>query len=132
MYDRPRVADREILKGDFEVTRIGEILRRFKIDELPQIINVFLGDMSLVGPRPCLPRQRAEFNEDGQQRIKVRPGLTGLAQVNGNIYLSWEERWKYDRQYVEKLSFISDIKIVVRTLAILLYGEEKFLKHPDA
>ena len=131
MTDKVRVADREILKGDSEVTRMGNILRRLKIDELPQIINIFKGDMSFVGPRPCLPNQITEFNEDGKTRILVTPGLTGLAQTNGNIYLTWEERWKYDRFYVENLSFFLDIAIVFKTVLIVLLGEQKFLKKPD-
>jgi len=131
MYDKVRVADREILKNDIEVTKVGYYLRRFKIDELPQIINVFMGDMSLVGPRPCLPRQLNEFNEDGKKRLKVVPGLTGLSQVNGNIHLSWEQRWKYDREYVEKQSFVLDLRIILKTFLILLHGEDKYLKNPD-
>ena len=131
MTDKVRVADREILKGDSEVTRMGNVLRRLKIDELPQIINICKGDMSFVGPRPCLPNQITEFNEDGKTRILVTPGLTGLAQTNGNIYLTWEERWKYDRYYVENLSFFLDIAIVFKTVLIVLLGEQKFLKKPD-
>lgn len=131
MTDKVRVADREILKGDAEVTRMGTILRRLKIDELPQVINIFKGDMSFVGPRPCLPNQITEFNEDGRSRVLVTPGLTGLAQTNGNIYLTWEERWKYDRYYVENLSFFLDIKIMFKTVLIVLLGEQKFLKKPN-
>lgn len=131
MTDKIRVADREILKGDAEVTRVGGVLRRLKIDELPQIINIFKGDMSFVGPRPCLPSQINEFNEDGKKRILVRPGLTGLAQVNGNIYLTWEERWKYDRKYVENLTMILDMQITLKTFAIVIFGEEKYLKKPN-
>lgn len=131
MTDKVRVADREILKGDSEVTRMGNVLRRLKIDELPQIINICKGDMSFVGPRPCLPNQITEFNEDGKARILVTPGLTGLAQTNGNIYLTWEERWKYDRYYVENLSFFLDIAIVFKTVLIVLLGEQKFLKKPN-
>lgn len=131
MTDKVRVADREILKGDSEVTRMGNVLRRLKIDELPQIINIFKGDMSFVGPRPCLPNQITEFNKDGKTRILVTPGLTGLAQTNGNIYLTWEERWKYDRYYVENLSFFLDIAIVFKTVLIVLLGEQKFLKKPN-
>jgi len=131
MYDKERVADREILKNDAEVTKIGHYLRRFKIDELPQIINVFMGDMSLVGPRPCLPRQLQEFNEDGKKRITVLPGLTGLAQINGNIHLSWEQRWKYDREYVEKQSFVLDLIIIFKTFLILFNGEDKYINHPN-
>lgn len=131
MFDKERVADREILKGDLEVTKIGYYLRRFKIDELPQIINVLKGDMSLVGPRPCLPQQQIDFNEDGRIRLKVVPGLTGLAQINGNIHLSWEQRWKYDREYVERQSFILDLNIILKTFLILINGEDKYLKNPD-
>ncbi len=131
MTDKKRAVDREILKGDAEVTKVGHYLRRFKIDELPQIINVLKGEMSLVGPRPCMPNQLNDFNEDGKYRIKVTPGLTGLAQVNGNIFLTWEERWKYDRAYVENLSFVLDVKIILKTIVIICLGEEKFLKKPD-
>ena len=131
MTDKVRVADREILKGDSEVTRMGNVMRRLKIDELPQIINICKGDMSFVGPRPCLPNQITEFNEDGKTRILVTPGLTGLAQTNGKIYLTWEERWKYDRFYVENLSFFLDIAIVFKTVLIVLLGEQKFLKKPN-
>lgn len=131
MFDKERVADREILKNDVEVTKVGYYLRRFKIDELPQIINVFKGDMSLVGPRPCLPQQLAEFNDDGKKRLEVVPGLTGLSQINGNIHLTWEERWKYDREYVENLNFVLDMKIIFKTFFILIHGEDKYLKSPN-
>lgn len=128
MTDKFRKVDREILKGDAEVTKVGAILRRFKIDELPQLINVLKGDMSLVGPRPCMPELQDSFNEDGKYRIRVLPGLTGLAQVNGNIYLSWPQRWKYDREYVENISFLYDVSIILKTFGIILFGEEKFKK----
>lgn len=131
MIDKVRIADREIFKNDIEVTRIGAYLRRFKIDELPQIINVLIGDMSLVGPRPGLPSQYFDYNEDGKKRLEVLPGLTGLAQVNGNIYLTWEERWKYDKEYVEKIGFLLDFKIMIKTILILFNGEDKYLKKPD-
>lgn len=131
MTDKPRETTQEILKGNAEVTRVGAVLRRLKIDELPQIINILKGDMSFIGPRPCLPALQDDFNEDGIKRINVRPGLTGLAQVNGNIYLSWEERWKYDRYYVENISFSLDFQIFLRTILIVFKGEEKFLKKPN-
>lgn len=110
------------------VTKFGHIIRRLKIDELPQIYNVLAGDMSIVGPRPCLPELISEFNDDAFSRLFVRPGLTGLAQVNGNIFLSWEERWKFDKEYVEKQSFLLDFKIIYRTIYIVFAGEEKGLK----
>lgn len=130
MTDKYRLADREILKGDAEVTKVGDVLRRFKIDELPQILNILMGDMSFVGPRPCLPKQINEFNEDGFKRIQVRPGLTGMAQVNGNIFLTWEERWRYDGYYVTNCSFTLDCKIIFKTIGIVIFGEERYLKKP--
>ncbi|MFA5670055.1 MAG: sugar transferase [Balneolaceae bacterium] len=132
MTDKPRVANREILSGDSEVTRVGAVLRRLKIDELPQIINIWKGDMSFVGPRPCLPELKKEFDENGKERLKVRPGLSGLAQINGNIYLSWSERWEYDAEYVKNHSFLLDLKIIFKTFLIVIFGEEKFIKKTDA
>jgi len=131
MTDKVRTSHTEVLKGNSELTRVGSVLRRSKLDELPQILNVLRGEMSLVGPRPALPSQIAEFNEDGRRRLEVRPGLTGLAQVNGNIYLSWPERWIYDRRYVEKLSFALDFSILLKTISIVLLGEERFLRKPE-
>jgi lipopolysaccharide/colanic/teichoic acid biosynthesis glycosyltransferase len=130
MTHKVREVAKEVYKGDAEVTKVGAYLRRYKIDELPQLINVLSGDMSVVGPRPCLPSMKDELTEDGACRMLVRPGLTGLAQVNGNIYLSWPERWKYDRTYVENLSPELDLKILLKTVKIVLLGEEKFLKKP--
>lgn len=131
MTDRPRVAHTEVLPGHSEVTRVGHWLRRFKIDELPQIWNILNGDMSLVGPRPALPEAIHEYNVNGLRRLIERPGLTGLAQVNGNIYLSWPERWTYDAEYVDRVSFSLDLSIVLKTIAVVLCGEEKFLKKPQ-
>lgn len=128
MTYKQRTPDREILKNDSEVTKVGSFLRRFKIDEMPQLLNVLKGDMSLVGPRPGLARQINEFNDDGRARLLVRPGLTGLAQINGNIYLSWPERWKHDRKYVENVSFLLDLKIILKTFSIIFHGEEKYVK----
>jgi lipopolysaccharide/colanic/teichoic acid biosynthesis glycosyltransferase len=100
-------------------------MRRFKLDELPQLWNVLVGDMSLVGPRPCMPEQVATFNEDGRARLRVKPGLTGLAQVNGNILLSWPERWKLDRAYVENLTLAMDLRILLRTILVVIRGERR-------
>lgn len=112
---------------DPDITRIGGLLRRFKIDELPQIWNVFIGDMSLVGPRPALPSLYEKFGEIAKKRCEVRPGMTGWAQVNGNIYLPWEERLCLDREYVDRMSFMLDLRILVKTVAIVLFGEEKYI-----
>ncbi len=87
--------------------------------------------MSLVGPRPALPDHINDYNEEGLQRLLERPGLTGLSQVSGNIYLSWPDRWFYDAQYVSRLSFLKDVSIIVKTVAVVLLGEERFLKKPD-
>ena len=113
---------------DPDITRIGGLLRRFKIDELPQIWNVFIGDISLVGPRPELQSLYEKFGEIAKKRCEVRPGMTGWAQVNGNIYLPWEERLCLDREYVDRMSFMLDLRILVKTVAIVLFGEEKYIK----
>ncbi len=118
----------QVFKNDKNVTTIGKFIRRFKIDELAQIINVINGDMSIVGPRPVLPAVEEHFDENAAHRLTVRPGLTGLSQVNGNIHLPWKERWVFDRKYVENISFINDIKIIFKTFAVILLGEEKFKK----
>lgn len=131
MTDKPRVPDTIAYSGDpSEITAVGRILRRTKLDELPQIFNVLRGEMSIVGPRPQLPRQRAEFDANAELRLLVRPGLTGMAQVNGNTGLTWSERWHYDAEYVRNLSFALDCRIVMRTVSVLLHGEERFLRKP--
>lgn len=112
--------------ADPEVLPVGRLLRKFKLDETPQILNVLRGDMSLVGPRPCMPVTVAEMPSWAQCRFDVRPGLTGLAQVNGNIALSWEERWRYDLDYVAHCSLLLDAKILAKTLAVVVLGEKRF------
>lgn len=131
MTDRQRTSHQEVLPGNAEVTRLGHWLRRFKIDELPQILNVLNGDMSVIGPRPALPEAISTYDQNGLQRLLERPGLTGLAQVNGNIYLSWPERWIYDAQYVATLSLLLDLQIVFKTIGVVLLGEERFLVKPQ-
>lgn len=128
MTNKERDPSVQVLGNEMEVTRVGKIIRRLKIDELPQLINVLKGDMSIVGPRPCLSSLQKDFNEDGKARLKVRPGLTGLAQINGNIHLSWEERWKFDRHYVETHNLLLDLKIILNTVLIVLLGEKWGLK----
>jgi len=130
MTDRPRAVDGEVLANHPELTGVGRLLRRFKIDEMPQLLNVLAGEMSLVGPRPGLVEQIADYDEFGHQRLLVRPGLTGLAQIRGNIHLPWPERWRHDAEYVDTLSFVGDLVILVRTVAVILLGEERFLRRP--
>lgn len=112
------------------VTAVGYYLRRFKIDEIPQLINVLKGEMSLVGPRPSIKIQLEEMTAEEKKRYSVRPGMTGLAQVCGNIHLSWKSRYEYDLKYVNNVSFINDIQILLRTVFIVVKGEDKFIDKP--
>lgn len=130
MYHCKREINSEVFIDNAEVTSIGKILRRYKLDELPQLFNILNGTMSLVGPRPAPVTHLDIFDEDGKKRLLVRPGLTGLAQINGNIFLDWSERWIYDRIYVEKLSFAFDVYIIFKTMLIVIFGEGKFVKKP--
>jgi lipopolysaccharide/colanic/teichoic acid biosynthesis glycosyltransferase len=115
--------------SDPGVFLFGKILRRLKIDELPQIFNVIRGDMSLIGPRPCLRETFSEMPEWAKRRFLVAPGITGLAQVSGNVALTWEERWIHDAYYVERLSFILDLKIIIKTIFVIIFGEEQFKRY---
>jgi len=115
----------QVFSQNPEITKVGKIIRRYKIDELPQLINVIKGDMSLIGPRPCLPRIKKEFGEYADDRFKVKPGLTSLAAIKGSIYLSWLEKGYYDSYYVNNLSFKQDVNILFNTIKILLIGEKK-------
>lgn len=101
---------------DPRITRAGRRLREWSLDELPQLINVLLGHMSLVGPRPLYVQQMAEWNERQRLRLLVKPGLTGLAQVSGRGALTIEEKLELDVQYVERIGFLLDIKIMCRTV----------------
>jgi len=108
------------LRKDPRVTSVGAHLRRWSIDELPQLLNVFLGDMSLVGPRPALPDEAAKYADHVRRRLVVKPGLTGLWQVNGRSDLSWEESVRLDLRYVENWSFALDMQILWKTVSALL------------
>lgn len=103
------------MKNDPRVTRVGSILRRFSVDELPQLINVLDGSMSLVGPRPPLPREVEQYENDVRRRLLVKPGLTGLWQVSGRSNLSWQDSVRLDLYYVENWSLAGDLLIVLRT-----------------
>ena len=105
------------------VTKVGKVIRRFKIDELPQLLNVLKGDMSLVGPRPTLPEQVKEYSDYELMRLTVRPGITGWAQVNGNINLSWSERILLDRWYVNNWSLLLDFIVLLKTCKVIVRGE---------
>lgn len=105
-----------LLPDKERLTRIGMFIRSTSIDELPQLINVLKGDMALIGPRPLLPQYLPYYTEREKLRHSVRPGITGLAQVNGRNNLSWDERLEADVQYVEKLNFLLDIRIFIKTI----------------
>lgn len=109
--------------GDFRVTRVGRLLRLTSLDELPQLLNVLKGDMSLVGPRPDLPEGLAVYDQRQKRKLEVKPGLTGLAQVSGRNRLGAEEKWELDVQYVEQQSAALDVRILLGTLVGVLRRE---------
>ena len=108
--------------GDARITRVGAFLRRTSLDELPNLWNVLRGEMSLIGPRPTVPSQVAQYTERQRGRLAVRPGLTGWAQVNGRASLPWSERIELDLWYIEHRSLALDARILVRTARVLLGG----------
>lgn len=109
-----------LLPDDERLTRFGRMLRRTSIDELPELWNILRGDMSIVGPRPLLIRYLPYYTEQEHHRHDVRPGLTGLAQVNGRNELTWEEKFSFDLQYVRDVSFWTDARIVLKTVLKVL------------
>ena len=109
-------------QGDRRITRVGRVLRRTSIDELPQLWNVLRGDMSVIGPRPTLRYQVEQYDEHQRRRLEVRPGLTGWAQVHGRAALPWEERIELDVEYVERRSPKLDLEILLRTPLALFRG----------
>lgn len=113
----------KLLPDGKRLTRIGKFIRRTSIDELPQLINVLKGDMSLVGPRPLLIEYLSLYNEQQHLRHQVKPGITGWAQVNGRNAISWEERFEFDRWYVNNISCGLDLKILFLTLFKVLKSE---------
>jgi len=108
---------------DSRITRVGAVLRRTSLDELPQLVNILRGDMSLIGPRPTLPAQVEQYTPRQRGRLVVRPGITGWAQVNGRTSLPWSERIELDLWYIEHRSLSLDLRILWRTVAIVLGGE---------
>jgi lipopolysaccharide/colanic/teichoic acid biosynthesis glycosyltransferase len=115
----------EIREGHPLVTPVGKWIRRLKIDELPQLINVLRGDMALIGPRPSLPDHVEKYDSYQRRRLRVRPGMTGWGQVNGSIELTWPERVILDVWYVDHRSFWIDASILWRTVAVIVFGERR-------
>ncbi len=111
-----------VTRDDRRVTRVGRILRRFSLDELPNLVNVLRGEMSIVGPRPTIEAQVAAYTPRQRRRLEVKPGITGWAQVQGRAGIPWEERIELDVWYVDHRSFRLDLRILARTLGLLVSG----------
>jgi lipopolysaccharide/colanic/teichoic acid biosynthesis glycosyltransferase len=112
-----------VSEGDTRITRVGRLLRRTSLDEIPNLVNVLRGDMSIVGPRPTVPIQVDRYTERQRGRLSVKPGITGWAQVNGRTELPWDERIELDLWYIEHRSWRLDLRILWRTLRMVLGGE---------
>jgi lipopolysaccharide/colanic/teichoic acid biosynthesis glycosyltransferase len=110
-------------EGDTRITRVGRLLRRYSIDELPNLVNVLRGEMSLIGPRPTIQVQVAQYTERQRRRLAIRPGLTGWAQIHGRTSLPWAERIELDLWYIEHRRWRVDVAIVWRTLKMLVNGD---------
>ena len=116
-------ADGQLLPDSERLTAIGKFVRKTSLDEIPQLINVLKGDMSLIGPRPLLPSYLALYNDFQRRRNNVRPGITGWAQVNGRNTISWEQKFEYDVWYVDHLNFALDMKILLLTVQKVFKSE---------
>jgi lipopolysaccharide/colanic/teichoic acid biosynthesis glycosyltransferase len=120
-----------VLEGDPRITRVGRLLRRLSLDELPNLVNVLKGDMAIVGPRPTIQEQVDRYSDRQRRRLEVKPGITGWAQVNGRASLPWPERIELDIWYVENRSLLLDLRILALTLKLLatgrgLYSEDRY------
>ena len=115
------------MHADPRVTKVGKVLRRFSLDELPQLWNVVKGDMSLVGPRPPLPSEYEAYHDAVHRRLRVRPGLTGLWQVSGRADLTWEESVRLDLRYVDNWSIALDLQILWKTARAVVQGSGRVL-----
>ncbi|MDX6707703.1 MAG: hypothetical protein QOK16_3572 [Solirubrobacteraceae bacterium] len=109
--------------GDPRITRVGRILRRTSLDELPNLVNVLRGEMAIVGPRPTIPAQVAQYTERERGRLAIRPGITGWAQVNGRTSLPWAQRIELDLWYIEHRSWRLDVRILLRSARMVFGGE---------
>ena len=113
-------ADGNLLPDEQRLTRYGKLLRSTSLDELPELINILKGDMSIVGPRPLLVQYLPLYNQQQRRRHEVRPGMTGYAQVNGRNAISWEDKFRLDVEYVEHITFCGDVKIILQTVLAVL------------
>ena len=119
-----RDIDGNLLPDEYRLTKFGKFLRSTSLDELPELINIIKGDMAIVGPRPLLVEYLPYYTEEEKHRHDVRLGLTGLAQVNGRNAISWEEKLKYDTEYIKQISFYSDLKIIFKTIKKTIKRED--------
>lgn len=124
------IKGKEVLKNDDRVTAFGNLLRRTKLDEIPQLINILKGEMSLIGPRPERISSLDDYTPHIEKRLEMLPGLIGLSQVSGNIYLDLQERYELDVYYVEHYSFGLDMRILLRTIGVVFFGEEVYRDRP--
>ena len=113
-------ADGNLLPDEVRLTKFGKLLRSTSLDELPELFNILKGDMAIVGPRPLLVQYLPRYNERQRRRHDVRPGSTGLAQVNGRNSISWQEKFEWDVRYVENVSFLMDLRIIAKTVKVVL------------
>ena len=118
--DNRKDSNGNLLPDDVRLNRYGKFLRSTSLDELPELFNILRGDMAIVGPRPQLVRDMVFMNSEQRMRHRIRQGLTGLAQVNGRNGISWEDKFKYDLEYVQNVSFLYDLKIILRTLETVI------------
>lgn len=118
-----RDSEGNLLPDEQRLTKFGKVLRSTSLDELPELFNIVKGDMSIVGPRPLLVRYLPLYNDCQKRRHEVKPGFTGLAQVNGRNSISWEEKFEWDVKYVENITFWNDIKIILKTIKTVLCRE---------
>ena len=118
--DNRKDKDGKLLPDDVRLNKYGRILRSTSFDELPELINILIGDMSIVGPRPLLVKYLPRYNEEQRHRHDVRPGLTGYAQAHGRNAVTWEEKFKMDVWYTRNISFITDVKVIIDTVKVVL------------
>ena len=119
----------QVKDNDVRVTKLGKMLRSTSLDELPQLFNILLGDIAIVGPRACLPEQLPYLNNAQRERFQVRPGLTGLATIKGRASIPWSRRLRWDRVYIKRQSFVLDIKIIIKTMFVVLSRENIYYDH---